>query len=83
MSSPIIWTQPQTINRQKLGLGHQLVVCGDFNSEYTELKDWMLDVTLTDMLSTKYGLGPRTYKRSKDCPIDCCFDSPSFKISRG
>ena len=41
---------------EKVGLGNQLMVCGDFNSIYTELKYWMLDFTLTDMLSTKYWL---------------------------
>ena len=68
---------------EKAGLGHQIIVCGDFNSDYPELKAWMLGLNLEDLLSTKYGLGPRTYKRSKDCPIDCCFGIPSLKINRG
>ena len=73
----------QSLIEEKAGLGHQIIVCGDFNSDYPELKAWMLRLNLEDLLSTKYGLGPRTYKRSKDCPIDCCFGSPSLKISRG
>ena len=59
----------------KEGLDHQLIVGGDFNSEYSELKDWMLHSNLTDLLATKYGYGPRTCKRSKDSPIDCFFGS--------
>ena len=43
----------------------------------------MLDFSLEDLLAQKHGLELRTYKRSKDCPIDCCFDSPSIKVSRG
>ena len=68
---------------EKEGLDHQLIVCGDFNSEYSKLKDWMLHSNLEDLLATKHGLGPRTYKRSKDSPIDCFFGSSTLKISRG
>lgn len=53
-------------------MGHKILVCGDFISEYTDLKSWMLDFSLADLLSNKHGLGPRTYKRSKNCLIDCC-----------
>ena len=27
---------------EKAGLGHQIIVCGYFNSDYPELKAWML-----------------------------------------
>ena len=43
--------------------GHQLIVCEDFNSEYSELSDWMLDLALTDMIADRHGPGPKTYNR--------------------
>ena len=63
--------------------GHQLIVCGDFNSEYSELSDWMLDLALTDMIADRHGPGPKTYNRSKDMPIDCFFWSACFYINKG
>ena len=60
-----------------------MLVCGDFNSEYTDLKIFMLDASLKDLLATKYGIGPRTYKQSNNCPIDCCFGSPCFNVNKG
>lgn len=32
------------------GQGHKILVCGDFNSEYSELKDLMIDSILEDLL---------------------------------
>lgn len=60
--------------------GHQLLACDDFNSEYTELKEWMLNLTLANVIATKYGLGSKTYRRSRDYPIDHCFGSATLKI---
>ena len=68
---------------EKEGLGHQIIIGGDFNSEYKELNDWMLHSNLNDLLKTKHGSGPRTFKRSKDSPIDCFFGSSNIKIRSG
>ena len=43
----------------------------------------MLHSNLTDLLATKYGHGPRTYKRSNDSPIDCFFGSSTLQINHG
>ena len=34
-----------------MNLGHQVVVCGDFNSEYESLVDWFRDKGLSDILA--------------------------------
>ena len=34
---------------------HQIIVMGDFNSEYSELEEWMMDLGLTNRLKAKYG----------------------------
>ena len=56
---------------------------GDFDSEYTDLTLWMLELGLIDVAAKKYGLGPKTHKHSKDAPIDCVFGSVSFQIPKG
>ena len=50
--------------------GHQLIVCADFNSEYSDLSSWMLDIALTDILLSRHGPDPKTYNRSQNKPID-------------
>ena len=40
-------------------VGHQMIVCEDFNSEYENLVEWMLDVSLQNMMAKKYSLSPK------------------------
>ena len=63
--------------------GHQLIIQGDFNSEYEDLKPWMNDLRLADLIGKKHGKNPRNHTRSKDSPIDCIFDTANFRILRG
>jgi len=73
----------KTAIEDKLDLGHQIIVMGDFNSEYTELSSWMLELGLVDVISDKHGAGPKTYNRSKESPIDCVFASTDLKMRKG
>ena len=73
----------QIFLQTKSDLGHQLMVMGDFNSEYEELKTWMSSSGCVDVLQTKYGTCPITYQRSAEDPLDCCFGDSSLKIKRG
>ncbi|GFH48946.1 hypothetical protein CTEN210_05422 [Chaetoceros tenuissimus] len=57
----------------KIEEGHQIVLMGDFNSEFEDLKEWMQELMLEEAI-TKL----KTYKRSKDSPIDCIFTSPGL-----
>ena len=68
---------------EKTNLGHQLIVCGDFNCDYEELCQWMHSVSLCDLLESKHGRPPITYQRSARDPLDCFFGSPSLQISKG
>ena len=68
---------------QRTQQGHQILLMGDFNSEYQHLKEWMLNNGLTDILYNRHGHGPRTCKRSKDSPIDCIFASPNLACKKG
>ena len=49
----------------KIAQGHQIIVMGDFNSEYANLSKWMLESGLQDLIHKIHGKGPRTYNRSK------------------
>ena len=70
---------------QQLELGHQIIVMGDFNSEYAVLRDWMLDLGLLDIIGNKHGYdaAPKTHTRSKDSPIDCIFASAQISCALG
>ena len=67
---------------KEINLGHQVVVCGDFNLEYKSLVDWFRDKGLSDILAKKHGKGPITYQQSSVDPIDCAFGTPSLSIKK-
>ena len=47
---------------KEMNLGHQVMVCGDFNSEYESLVDWFRDEELSDILAKKHCKGAITYQ---------------------
>ena len=63
--------------------GHNLIVMGDFNSEHSNLKRWIQDLGLVDLMEQKHGACPKTHIRSKDAPIDCIFGSVDLAINQG
>ena len=63
--------------------GHNIIVMGDFNSNYQDLSSWMVDVGLTDLINHRHGKCPITHTRSLDKPLDVIFGSPNFKIAKG
>ena len=83
LPSPTIWNRPKNWDRKKIEKGHQILLMGDFNSEYTDLTLWMLELVLIDIIAKIHGLGPRTRKFSRDAPIDCVFGLKSFQKSKG
>ena len=70
---------------QKRLEGHQVILMGDFNSEYDAVRDWMLDLGLLDVIGRKHGTQnvPRTHTRSKDSPIDCIFATAEISCALG
>jgi len=65
--------------------GHQILVMGDFNTEYSQLRAWMADLAFLDIIGKKHRVdnGPRTHTRSKDSPIDAIFASAHLACSLG
>ena len=60
-----------------------MIVQGNFNSEYSEPKKWMLDLSLKDLIRTRHGACLKTCNRSKNAPLDCIFGSTGMVISKG
>ena len=71
-----------TINK-KIDEGHQLIISGDFNSEYIQLTDWIMDLGLKDIIHNKHGTSTRTCKRSKNFPIDCILGNATLQKKKG
>ena len=67
----------------KVNQGHNVIVMGDFNSNYKHLTKWMGEIGLIDLIAHKHGVCPTTHLRSKIDPIDCIFGSPSLHIASG
>ena len=44
--------------KNKIEAGHNIIVMGDFNSEYSKLSEWMRELGLVDLMQKKHG----------DCP---------------
>ena len=44
------------ILQSRQDLDHQLLVMGDFNLEYCQLRSWMADIALVDRIEKKHGI---------------------------
>ena len=40
-------------------------------------------MALTDLILDRHGPGPKTHTRSKNEPLDCCFGSLCFRVTKG
>ena len=76
----LYWYNLRILVRQKSNKWHQLMVIGDFNSNYTELIEWMNDKCCVDILQKKQGACSITYQRFAPDPIDCSFGDSSINI---
>lgn len=65
---------------KKQAEGYQLIVSGDFNSDYEELKYWMPDECLQDMIVYKHGESHIIYHRSVNDPLEYVCGSPLLHI---
>ena len=68
---------------EKVNLGHNVILMGDFNSDYNKLTTWMSELGLIDLIAHKHGHCPKTHMRSRDAPIDCIFGSSNLGICNG
>jgi exonuclease III len=63
----------------------QIVLMGDWNSDYDEIKQWMFEHGLKDIIQSRHShtSPPPTCNRSRDSPIDIIFTSDNFTCWRG
>ena len=59
--------------------GNQIILMGDFNSDYKLLCDWIMQFDLTDTIANQHGPCPITYNRSRKDPLDVMFTSLHIK----
>ncbi|GFH59500.1 hypothetical protein CTEN210_15976 [Chaetoceros tenuissimus] len=64
--------------------GHQVFVMGDFNADYHDLRQWMADLGLVDLIGQRHGCEslPITCKKLNNSPIDAIFSPPHMAAYR-
>jgi hypothetical protein len=77
------WNDLEPFFRQCIEDGDQIILTGDFNSEFKKVREWMLELGLVKGICEKHGYdeAPNTYQRSKKSPIDGIFVSPHLRAS--
>ena len=65
--------------------GYKIMLLGDFNSDFKELREWMIKQGLIESICEMHGYdkAPITYLRSRDAPLDAMFCSPHIAASKG
>ena len=71
----LFWQHLKAFLTEELGKGNQLIVAGDFNSDYSKVTVWMLNIGLHDLISEQHEKCPITYNRSHKDPLDGIFGS--------
>ena len=63
--------------------GYNVILTGDFNSEFTEVREWMVQHGLVEAICEQHGYenAPRTHNRSKEAPIDGIYCSPCIQAT--
>lgn len=79
------WVDLKAYIEQCISNEEHLVIMGDWNSEYGEVKRWMKGNGLIDIIQQRHNHDhpPPTCVRSKEDPIDAIFTSEHFKCWRG
>ena len=68
----------------KIEQGHNILVLGDFNSNYSNLCTWMRDLGLEELIEKRHENVTQTCKYGNhNSPLDCIFGSPHFSALRG
>ena len=62
--------------------GHQIILCGNFNSDYDNIQELLLQFGLSDIISEKHGACLKTYNQSKNAPLDIIFVSSHLQSKR-
>ena len=65
--------------------GYKVMLLGDFNSDFKDLREWMVKHGLVENICEIHGYdkAPRTHTRSQAAPLDAMFCSPHLIASKG
>ena len=65
--------------------GYKVMLLGDFNSDFIDLREWMVQHGLVDNICEIHGYdkAPKTHLRSQAAPLDAMFCSPHLAASKG
>lgn len=78
------WKDLHTFIKNSQDNNETIIVMGDWNSQYTEVVNWMKDIGLKDIIHDRHKQHPPpTCNRSRDAPLDAIFAPESFKCWRG
>ena len=78
------WQDLKTYIRECTDNSEQVIVMGDWNSQYQEVVQWMKMVGLKDIIHDRHKTPPPpTCKRSRSAPLDAIFAPDSFTCWRG
>ena len=81
----LFWYDLADFLKQAHTSGHKVILMGDFNSEATDVTEWMTQHGLVDGICELHGYdtAPATNTTSKDAPIDAIYASPHLQGFKG
>lgn len=81
----LFWSDLTNLVQEKQQEGKNIVLMGDFNSDFTDLQEWMLTNGLVESICEIHGYenAPITHTRSHQHPLDGIFCSPNIKGVQG
>ena len=64
--------------------GYNIILAGDYNSEFSEVQEWMIQQGLVEIICEQHGYetAPATHLRSKESPIDGIYCTPQLRASQ-
>ena len=81
----LFWYDLSKVVKQAHNEGYNVMLAGDFNSDFVDLREWMIQHGLLENIGELHGYenAPRTHLRSQNAPIDAIFCSPQLAATRG
>ena len=81
----LFWSDLSKLLKDKQKDGKAIILMGDFNSDFSDLQEWMLTNGLVESICEMHGYeeAPITHTRSFQHPLDGIFCSPKLKGIQG
>jgi len=77
------WNDLEQSVTRAIDLGDNIILMGDWNTEFSEVRTWMESLGLVKLICEKHGYDPPAMQqRSKDSPIEAIFGTSNFRASK-